>query len=67
MGGLFSAAMPIPSHTGLALLAVLIGGAQLPSQGHVRASTAGMALGNDDGLRGRLFFFYQYDSNVARV
>ena len=29
MGGLFSAAMPIPSHTGLALLAVLIGGAQL--------------------------------------
>ena len=29
MSGLFSAAMPIPSHTGLALLAVLIGGAQL--------------------------------------
>ena len=29
MNGLFSAAMPIPSHTGLALLAVLIGGAQL--------------------------------------
>ena len=29
MGGLFSAAMPIPSHAGLALLAVLIGGAQL--------------------------------------
>ena len=29
MDGLFSAAMPIPSHTGLALLAVLIGGAQL--------------------------------------
>ena len=29
MDGLFSAAMPIPSHTGLALLAVVIGGAQL--------------------------------------
>ena len=29
MGGLFSAAMPIPSHTGLAILAVLLGGAQL--------------------------------------
>ena len=29
MDGIFSAAMPIPSHTGLALLAVLIGGAQL--------------------------------------
>ena len=29
MDGLFSAAMPIPSHTGLARLAVVIGGAQL--------------------------------------
>ena len=29
MDGLLSAAMPIPSHTGLALLAVVIGGAQL--------------------------------------
>lgn len=67
MDGLFSAAMPIPSHTALALVAVLIGRPASLNQGHVRASAAGMVLGNLDDLRGRLVIFYQYDPNMAWV
>ena len=65
---LATAATPIPSHTVLALLAVLMGGIQLAlAKGTSAHRWLGWVWVSADDLRGYFFFFYQYDPDLAQL